>query len=570
MPRPRFTWLWTVGGMLIYLAAVQQLLGRPLLIDEIAFAGDALKPVYGSYGGAWHPPLYAELMRWSAVTFGWQDQTFRWLGVGCFLLTWGLTIWLGERLRKGAGWLAGWLWATHPLALQGSAVLDIDNTVLTPLLTVTVGVVMAWRFPLSWRQHLILLGLFVLCLWTKLTTPWALIPALLGLAWLQGQRRAGLRTAVWMFVGGAGCFLLLWWWYTATYDIPAGGLLDRLSQVMRRGVSGMTLTGMAELANRALRIGLWLTPPFLGLWLWTWAVAWRGRTTPNRPGLLEGCLLYGGVVFLTYLAIGGTIFGFARYQIPLIPIMAATASAVWQAHRPAVSERAWELIGLAGLLAAAVFWSLGDLLYTVNHTLRLAYLMLPDHVPGMIGQLALRLAGVAGVILALWVWVRWMQQRGWLSSHLLGVTGLGLVVASVAYQGAVDLRHWTVSYATTYQYGRSLNGMRDAAETLRRIAREFPTEAIVAPEDLLYLARVPAAYSSHRYGQHLGDLLEVLRDPRVRVFMYGPSFNDSYFYRVLLPHAEVQRLLSDAFEPQSVDEYTLWLRRKPVSDTFGI
>lgn len=558
-------WLWTIGGMAVYLAAIPQLLGRPLLIDELPFAGDALKPVYGSYGGAWHTPLYAELMRWSARTFGWQDQALRWLGVGCFLVTWVLTIWLGERLRRGAGWLAGWLWATHPLALQGSVLLDIDNTVLTPLLTVTVGVVMAWRFPLSWRQQFLLLGLFVLCLWAKATTPWALIPTLFGLAWLQGKPRAGLATAGWLAVCGTGCLMLLWWWYTATYGIPFWGFLERPAKVVSLGLQGVTLTGMTELANRALRVGLWLTPPLLGLWLWTWIAGWGSRKLEAQAGLFEGCLVYGAIVFLGYLAIGGTIHGFARYHVPLLPIMAATASAVWQAHRPAISTRAWGGIGAAGLLAAAAFWSLGDLLYLVNHALRIAFLTSPEHVPGIGGQAALRLAGVATVILTLWVWVRWMHQRGWVSGSLRGATGLSLIVASVAYQGAVDVRKWTASYTTTYQYGRSLDGMTNAAETLHRIAREFPGDAIVAPEDLLFLAYLPARYSSHEYGQHLEDLLEVLRDHRVRVFMYGPSFNNSYFYRVLLRHPDVQRLLTTQFEPRPVDEYTLWLRRSTVS-----
>ena len=112
-------WCWVLGGMAVYLAAIQALLPRPLMVDELHFADDALKPVFGGFVDAWHTPLYAELMRWTATTFGWHTQQLRWIGVACFLLTWCLTIGLGERLRKGAGWLAGWLWATNPLALQG-------------------------------------------------------------------------------------------------------------------------------------------------------------------------------------------------------------------------------------------------------------------------------------------------------------------------------------------------------------------------------------------------------------------------------------------------------------------
>ncbi|NQS99801.1 MAG: glycosyltransferase family 39 protein, partial [Candidatus Omnitrophica bacterium] len=131
---------------------------KPLQADSIPFAKyverSGHEEVY-----LWHPPAYQNTLRFVGRVFGLKDQGLRWFGIACFLLTLGL-------IYRLSGPLACFLYATLPVAIQGSLILDIDNTVLTVLLLLFIWYFAKFYQQLSSKRALILGGLFFLLLWT--------------------------------------------------------------------------------------------------------------------------------------------------------------------------------------------------------------------------------------------------------------------------------------------------------------------------------------------------------------------------------------------------------------------
>src|SRR5207247_1633717 len=131
----------------------------------------------------WRPPLYIRL---AAVVFGLAGTgaaQARLVGLGCLLATILATYILSQAVfrdradRRAIGLLAAFLFAVNPLAIQGALVVDIDNTLLTPVLL--LALLAAVRSLDTGRSRDLALGALVaVLLWIKLTTPPVLLLAL--------------------------------------------------------------------------------------------------------------------------------------------------------------------------------------------------------------------------------------------------------------------------------------------------------------------------------------------------------------------------------------------------------
>src|SRR3989338_9087938 len=116
---------------LVYLFFALPLLGRPLLTDEVAMAqvaksGSALL----SPGPGGHPPLYIDTLRFISQFLGMRDNSLRIIGLLCFIFDLVLIYQLAKIIfkDKNTGILSCLIFALQPMAIQGSMILDIDNT----------------------------------------------------------------------------------------------------------------------------------------------------------------------------------------------------------------------------------------------------------------------------------------------------------------------------------------------------------------------------------------------------------------------------------------------------------
>ena len=194
--------------------------------------------------GLWHPPLYIYLMALSFKIFGVNLISARLVGVISIIVSLTLTKYIIKSLYPAKYWdifiIALLLTGLSPYIIQGTVLLDIDNTILTTMILLFLyiylqGVIATPAHTLS--NHLLLALLFALLLWAKFTTPF-IIPISIFIYHIINKRiRLALHGLFTIGGGGVIVFLVSFWVYCHCLNLPfemalhrnlniAGGALD--------------------------------------------------------------------------------------------------------------------------------------------------------------------------------------------------------------------------------------------------------------------------------------------------------------------------------------------------------
>jgi hypothetical protein len=198
-----------LAGSLTFSLTTWRLLDSPFRFDETEFAAqaDAItrhgvpKIPYGesrrlptdayrarngadAQYGMWHPPLYLYSLAVARGTLGPSNWTARSAGLAWFVLTIAVVWCAAGRASPGSGPVDALARATpialavlSPLVAHGVFYLDIDNTSLAFGLMLFGWVFTAAPRDQSWRRIVTLSAVLLLCLWSKMTTPYILLLA---------------------------------------------------------------------------------------------------------------------------------------------------------------------------------------------------------------------------------------------------------------------------------------------------------------------------------------------------------------------------------------------------------
>ncbi len=542
-----------LGCAALYLLLAWPALQKPLMIDETVFAMDAAAARYGQFG-MWHPPFYFDLLRGLYHLGGLRDQALRVLGVVGVLLNFLLAARLCRQVahEEQIPNMTPWVWlgmATHPLLVQGSTILDIDTTILPSLilLFLVTFLLRATQPTLPWLVGIA--GCFFLNLWAKMTTSLAL-PVSVGLWYaLQRQWRLGFRVTVWLVVIGGGLFLGAWWWYAHAFDLPYGAVFGRTVGAFTSEFYRTWLPPVVALLNRCVRVGLWIGPftlALFGLGLWSRLAVWKSRRNLKT---LDLCWLVATILLVGYCLIGGTMFGFAKYHVPWVPLAAVcVASAAARMSRPRLITLAVACVAV-GLTVGVGF----DPLYWWNYRVRLAAILEPSRAPALVWQLV-GFLGLYAMLMALVV--RLERSRPIVQRWMIAT-----LVSAIVWNVGLAWQQRYAPYSTTYIYGRNVTEMRQLAGRLTQVAAQRPGSSLVAPEDVLFIAGLPwSEYPSHRV-KELDGFLAALRDPRVAAIVTSPVWNEGRFFREVFDDPQVRRLLDTHFIATPLGLSTVWLRR---------
>jgi hypothetical protein len=325
-----------------FLLVIVSYLDSPLRFDETEFARQAggilkhgvpkllyseerhLYPQqyhgYDAYYGMWHPPLYLYSLAASAALFGTGNAPMRAVGLVWFVLS----LWLAWRVTRllndqpdsatlQAIPLA--LAMLTPLLSEGSLYLDIDNTSLTVGLLLFIWFFLRSPVDESTERLLILVLMFSLCLWSKLTTPFIMLGCVLLYHWLNGSFRKGIYQSLTIGIFGTGLFLLTYWIYCYILEYPFWFMLEVIYWGKRN-----TYTSWHSLMEvlHSLRWNIvWISPPIVML-LGTvvavriWNYMFRGKLEK-----VDFLVLF-AVVGLAAYTIWGARWG--KYTFPLVLI----------------------------------------------------------------------------------------------------------------------------------------------------------------------------------------------------------------------------------------------------------
>ncbi len=548
--------LWCGFLFAVYVWLALPRIGLPVLAEELSFPGSAMLPMSEAIRILPHPVGYLGLLKLLLHVGVPAGPWLRVLGLLSFGVTIGLTAALANQLTARSGWLAALLWTLHPMAVQGSQILEIDTTLLTVAVTAFLVLVVAWPLELS-RRQLGWIGIgFAGCLWVKLSCAPFLLLAVALRGWSARQWRLGWNQMA--GVGGTAACVFLSSWIVVCHliGIPWTSIFRWVVLSTYTG-SGSAVAWSADVLSRSGRIGLWITPWLLLLLV---VVArWVGRRAAADQWRWWCVLGVVGAIMAGYFLVRGTAWGFPKYHAPALPAAVAAVAALSVRLVRLNTPRKRLMLGVAGIVAALYFWNVGDLLYQFNYPLRLAFMTGAPPVSDALHRLWVQgmFYVLPGLVIGVAVWRGSSRQR-W-SGYVMG-----LLVLLAGSSAALDLRQRQAPYATTYHYGRPWSPYREAIHWVSAYRQEHPHGKIVGPPDLLWSAGIPMR-EVLGLEIHARDAIQAaVDDPSVSCIVYGISTNDLKTWRTLLQDPGFLQHIQQRFTRLTLGEgeYTVWVRKE--------
>ena len=309
-----------------------------------------------------HPPLYPVMLSLFFKLFGETDAAGRLFGIFCL----GLTLLVLREISKilypenaGTAWLTtGILLLLSPFILQFSLLLDIDNTILTPCLLLTIF----WIIRLiqsGERTNLVWAGLSLgLAFWAKELSP-PVIPAALAIFYLLKKewKKAILDPLI---IAGIGLafFGVTWLLFCAWTDIPPLVFIKFL--LSRKGDFFFNFTYVNTIIYVFKLLVAWLSPAFILLViLWTVHLIRSRKTQPfvDAQGFAIVWILIMSLYTLIYIPLT-TNLPLLKYAFPLFPLLFLLIGGWLSRQLGTLSFKERGLLYLSGGIAALFFFLL--------------------------------------------------------------------------------------------------------------------------------------------------------------------------------------------------------------------
>ena len=326
-------------------------------------------------------PLFALLV--CKCLGGISQITVRLAGVILWVLTL-VVVFLADRekttgcLKKAP--LALLLLAVFPAVCQAAVIVEIDQTAL-PLASLCLCLAFnRLRTHGGWGPFVLATLALAAALWCRLTTPLILCAPLLllTLQWGAWEAKAPhpLSSSTTRTLAAIVCgflfFLLTWWLYCRATGISFSGPFGYLFTSFTETTVGKRAGGLTFYAQNLIYLCLWGFNPFLMLLFaldgFRRFKKWKATRTITNG---DSYWLCAATLLIGYTFVGGALFGFPKYQIPALPLMALAISDGIDVKLidKTPCDTAFNWIG--GITVVAFFFQ-PDLLYIIRYSMRMA------------------------------------------------------------------------------------------------------------------------------------------------------------------------------------------------------
>lgn len=177
----------------------------------------------------WHPPLYIHILALTMRVFPAYLPATRLLGIICLLITCWLMFLLckevdSQRGKDSSLFLSAIIiLAGCPLFIQGAFVFDIDYSILPVLMLIFMLAYVKFTIKQTIGRTAILVFIFALVLWAKLTTPLILPITIMFYHAVRKEWRMVFKLLL-IFISALLIFIFTWWLYSeifaANYSYP--------------------------------------------------------------------------------------------------------------------------------------------------------------------------------------------------------------------------------------------------------------------------------------------------------------------------------------------------------------
>ena len=488
-----------LGIISIYLILIILQIHKLFVGDEVDFvrAAEGIvttgKPIYTgannkTYMGLWHPTLYVNILALSFRFFGVHEWSARIVSVAFTLLTLLVVYLITKHLNFSnfSKVLAIFIFLLNPLIVQGSILVDIDNSAL--MFFITLFVYAYLKLDKTMKNLVLLAILFALTLWTKISTPPVLILGIFIYHVLNREYRDALLEST--IIGFIGCFLFLitWFSYCAFLDLPfPQPFIHNISYLSHGDSLHYILTHLWGFKN----ILFWATPFFI-LPILIISINRAKIYLKNRKlEAIDFLVIVGLLIFLEYLIVGSyQTADFPRYFSPMMPMF----SVVFAGYFGMVKELTRKDLHVVSFVSLII----------------IAYLILVLKDPLLIDRVIFNTGAIykiveeTAVVTVLYLLPFIISYTIFRALKVKTAFMLSIIVPLLMCGVYIDAIQVKADYTTAYFYGES--GMKDTIDYLS--PRIDDNDAVMAKKDVAYYLAVKEFYELPKSAEELEKLID--------------------------------------------------------------
>jgi len=507
---------------------------------------------------AFSPHLYllTEIVAFSL--FGEDEAVARAIGVVSGLISIIIVFIITKCFSKGSRsnrikWaaLSSLLYGSIPAAIQGSVIIDIDNTLLIPAILALVGIFAKYHEGqrIGWA---ILMGLtLTTALWIRVTTP-TVVALLLSLYAIISKKAFRWKViSITAILSGAILFMISWKVYCNITEIPFFEPFIYSLHAFQSKTGDLGNFSIFQILNNLISVILWLGI-FSSALFFLITIQKCVDTFSNfelRPDIIF--LSSGAFLMGSYILIGGSIFGFPKYLCPAIPLVCISVCLVLSQSKMNVSHAQSKLIIITVLVGFLIqILGTGDMLYVLRFTLRDcvshmgALFTVLEHMIVRTGFLLVSF----GILLVIY-----MKSSPRRSVILL------LILFSIGTNTGMALLQSSAEYHTGYNYGGV--GTIKTAKYIREKVSLGST--VIAPSEIIYYLKLPnSKHVPNTSWTNVNQLKDWLRDRNTSGFVYSITTNTIDQVRTVSSDRIIQKLLCQYFDRAEIGSYVVWIRKR--------
>lgn len=454
--------------------------------------------------------------------------------------------------------IAAFLYASCPFLIQGAVMLEIDNTVLPVAISIFIITFVKIYNKINFPRMIMLSFLFALALWTKITTPLAIILAVSLFYFAKRDFRNALKLPLLISIIGVSLFLCTFFFYCkyiASFSclkvVPLVFSVAWIKQPL-----GSIFFKLVTMFKIIIRLSFWISPFFLFLWFIGLTTSLKHIFRERKILPMEFLSIYSCVILLGYLYFGGSHV-YPRYHLPMMMAVAIISAAVVSRFFLELNTKE-KLIYLFITLLLIVYYIfiVGDVLYLTNFKLKEAVIL--NTIASAIPELKLHLLLYGFPFFILFLGIKLFKRKYVLIKNFV----LTSLILAIAVNISLNVLQAKAKYETLDWYGTEA---RD--EVLTFLRRNMPYDPkIIAPVDInYYLGKRsypmdPFVELGLKYNPQ--KLLVALKDKELKALVYNIPQLTLGQIKYVIGDKEVQQLLNDEFMELTFKSYRIWLRKK--------
>ena len=448
--------------------------------------------------------------------------------------------------------LAVFIYACNPMVIQGSLIVDIDNTILTTFMMLIIYCFIKVRDCLNAKNIVLLCLIYSLALWSKLTLPPLIIFSILLFFLFNKDLKPNLYKIVIIFFAGSTIFLCSWWVVSYLEGLPfLHPLVYFLKSFTGQMHESMKYNKML-FVRRVFRLGLWISPIII-VFIFLLCIERVKDFLKNRYlEIFDLLLIYSVFIFIGYIVVGGLLFGFPKYHYPMMPVLSIVISVYIINSISSFSKKNFYLlivIVLIGIIYNIVF--VGDILYEFSFVLRKIVVENPLESSKVLQGIVYRLLYLVFFVVVVLFFLK--KYTDW--NNLKTTFIISLAITLISSSMALDIIQAKSPYLTRYCYGEA--GTWELIEYLKKNKGE--DGVTLATRDISYYMNEPLLPDAVWYKPE--KFLKKIEDYKVVNVVYSIAHNDIRQFKKTLYNPRVQEELQTHFIEREIGTYSVWTRK---------